>query len=138
MSFTIGYGSSFSSSPDGVSYTPYGGITDISGPNIDVKDVDTSNMGMGNRFKLYIPGLADGGEVELQIIFDKSVQAALLALLFSNLYFKVQFSDLNITESTWVFQGYIKGFKNALPLEDKCMITATFKVSGQPTFTAGT
>jgi hypothetical protein len=125
----------------GSSYTTFGQISDFQLPQIDVHDVDTSNIEMVNPWRTFQPGLIDGKVLKFKMIFAKANYNTVLnnlRLNGANYLFKIVFSDINTTASTFVFSGYLRMLGGAAPLDDMITCDIEIKVSGQPTFTPGT
>lgn len=113
-----------------------GGLTDISFPGVDVNMIETTDFDVTDNFKTYIGGLADAGEMTLTgnyiradtgqtEIADHPGDTAAYVLKFSN-------------NDQYAGSCIIGGFELSNPLDDKVTFTAKLKLSGKPTFTAGT
>jgi Lambda phage tail tube protein, TTP len=125
----------------GGSYTTFGQITEFDLPDIEIHDVDTSNIEMANAWRTFQPGLIDGKTVKFKLIFAKAQYNAILGQLRnfgSNFLFKIVFSDVVSTASTGVFAGYIRMMGGAAPLDDQIVCNVEIKISGILTFTPGT
>src|SRR6516164_3012778 len=79
---TIGYGATFSNSTHADFSSPvvWSQVVDINANDPKVSDIDASHLGMATRDKLFIPGLVDQGEVEVEQI-DEAVERARVAAL---------------------------------------------------------
>lgn len=108
-------------------------ITDVSGPEIAVDDVEMTHSESPDRYKEWLPGLIDGGEVTVECNYTKENCAAVYALVGVKKYYKITLPDGG---STWKFPGYIKGFGEEEPIDDKIQNQVTIKVGGKPVFTA--
>jgi hypothetical protein len=125
----------------GGAYTTFGQVVSFDLPQIDVHDVDNSNIEMANAWRTFQPGLIDGKVLKFKIIFAKANYNTILSnlrLSGANYLFKITFSDLVSTASTFVFSGYLRMLGGAAPLDDMITCDVEIKVSGQPTFTPGT
>lgn len=128
MAGSDGFGTKFYKM-SGTASTAIGGITAINGPEIEGEDIDVTDMDSANGFMEFLPGLVDGGEVELELNYDKDEQAVLYALIRTTAAFKIVGSD----SSKWDFSGYLKGLGQEYPHDDKISSSATLKISGKPT-----
>ena len=133
---TVGYQSYlYSGAADAVPVaitTKVAKVQDISGPDLGGDDIDFTNMDSASGFMEFMPGLVDGGEVSITLVFTKAETALLYGYLRTLKAYMVTFSD----GSTWHFNGYIKSLGNEAPAKGGIMQTATFKVAAKPTFTA--
>lgn len=125
-------------------------LTNLSGPNMSIDDVDVSHMGTTLRVKEYTPGMLEPGEISCDVLFDPSQLKD--APPFSDNYIASGWSNAaSETESItiqWppaagettgaktVFDGYIKSIEPTTPLDGVVTASMTVKVSGIPVFTA--
>lgn len=103
--------------------------TNISGMSGD--DIDITHMESPDGFREFIPGLVDGGALDVTLNYTKAQRAALMALWREVETYTVTYPD----GSTDVFDGYINDFGQETPHDDKITCTASFKISGKPVFT---
>lgn len=132
----IGYGTTLGyATTQGGSYTAITLVTDLNKPKVSVTDVNVSSLLSTSAAKEFIPGMIEGGEPSFKLLFDKTQEAALYALLRTTYWWKITLAD---SGSTWVWQGHIKEFGgDAVPMDDKVETSVTIKVTGKPVFTAG-
>ena len=45
-------------------------VVNISGPNIETEDIDITSMDSSSGFRDFIPGLIDGGEISVDLVYD--------------------------------------------------------------------
>ena len=109
-----------------------GKVTDITPPNVEVDDIETTNMDSPDTAKEYEAGYLDGGEVEVTVQFVKATQTTVYGLIRTTKFWLIEFSD----GSKWSFSGYLKGFANEVEREGIVSMGLTIKVSGKPTYTA--
>lgn len=133
----IGHGITFSIG-DGASpevFTPVAELLDGEGPTMAKDAVETTSGESTNRWRDYIPGLRDGGEVS----FEYNLKNANLTALFTN--FKVDtVTNYRIVvpspaSATWNFAGVMTNLDPTYPQEDRMTGSFTIKVSGEPTLT---
>ena len=134
MTAQIGYGASFNRG-DGNSPTVYnsiGEVLSINGPGMGRDPVETTHMTSTERWRTFIGGLKDGGEVSLDLNFDPGAAAntSLLSDLNTNTAqdYQVAWSD----GSLWTFSALLTAYEPTAPIDDRMTATATFKISGKP------
>ena len=113
-----------------------GNISNIT--NTQTRDsIDITTMDSADKFREFIAGLADAGELTFTVNYDGS--AAGTANDLNTAYqagtsetWTVTFPDT----STWVAPGgFITSLGHAIPVDDKITQDVTIKLSGKPTFT---
>lgn len=111
-------------------------VLSITGPSITVGDVDQTVFDSPSSFREFVPGLGDGGEVSIELLWKKATLNTLYGLIRSERKFRISFPDT--PASTWIFDGYLKAVGTEMPdPEEKISNTFTFKITKKPTFTAG-
>lgn len=155
----IGYGTqlqaekSATTTPD---YQAIGNVFDISGPALSRTDVDVTTYDSSDRYREYIPGLREGGEITvmmnlvstavgLQEMYHSTAAQTTAGPASSTSAVAGAFeSDTNETfrivgpnTDFWQFTGYVKGITQAQPIDDKRTWEVTLKVSGRPVFGHG-
>jgi len=130
------------SSPD---YVKVAGVTGISGPGLSMETIDVTSFDSVEQWREHRPGLKDGGEISLDLIFDpvdvtQSASGALAtahgllrALATSPAVVvecKLVFPDVATTE--WTFNAYVTGFETSGGMADALTASATLKVTGKP------
>lgn len=135
----IGHGSTFHRSSDatsGGSFATIGEVLSITPPALSRDAVDVTHMESTERWREFIGGLKDGGEVSVELNFDPgdATTTSLLADLNANTagYYKITFPDA----TAWGFAALLTGFESSDPLDDKMTATVTFKLTGKPGFIA--
>lgn len=137
-----GFGTKFQRG-DGASpevFATIGEATNISGPALERDTIDVTSHDSTNGFREWVGGLKDGGEVSFEVNYDPSIH-------------NVLYDDLNDTQprnykvilpdgvdgdgAEWAFQAFLTGVGQEYPMDDKLTNEFTFKVSGEPTYTAG-
>ena len=137
----IGLGADFAMSTDGGStYNSLGHIVDvIDGPEAEAEDKDVSYLQQPDASMRFAAGLINEGECKIKIFWSASNFATARAQIRTANYWKVTWNDkVSATNSTLVFQGFLKRLGNSVPLKDNMITDLTVKVSGPPTFTQAT
>lgn len=113
-----------------------GEVMSISPPSISRDTPDATHMKSPGKWREFIAGLKDAGEVSVEIQSTPS-SAAFQAMVadFDNdaaEAYSIEFPD----GASWSFSAFITGLEMDPPNDDKIMSTATFKITGAPTFAA--
>ncbi len=111
--------------------TELANVIDISSPQIDVEDIDTSVMLSTSQYRTFIAGWKDGGEVGLTMQYAKAITNTLQSRIGTDDTFVVEFSD----GGKWTVTGYIKGFTEEIDIDGLVTSVVTVKISGVPVFT---
>jgi len=109
----------------------------IAGQTRDV--VDISTMASTGKFKEYIAGMADAGELTVEVNYDGTTSTVAAALQAD--YAGGTVGDWTITlpgtaASVFACSGLISNLGTAIPKDDKITQSITIKLSGVPSFTA--
>lgn len=135
----IGYGTLFASG-NGASpevFTTLGEVTNITPPGWSRDTVDATNEQSPGAHREFIAGLADAGEVAIDINYVPGGAAAAsieaekaLTGPSAAITRRITFPD----GSYLTFVGILSGAEPDAPIDDKMSASLTFKVSGVPTF----
>lgn len=135
----IGYGTLFASG-NGASpevFTTLGEVTAITPPGWSRDTVDATHEQSPGAHREFIAGLADAGEVSMDVNYvpGNAASASLeaeKALTGSSAAInrRITFPD----GSYMIFVGILTAFEPDAPIDDKMSASVTFKVSGVPTF----
>jgi predicted secreted protein len=114
-------------------------VEDISGPSRSREAIEVTAHDSPNKYREFVKGLKDGGEVEITINYDPA-SASHQAL--DDDFEEDDLRDYQVVilpgtadEWTWEFSGLITDLGDEFPHDDKMERTATFKISGKPTLT---
>lgn len=134
MAKEIGFGATFTVATTTGTLT-IGQIRSISGPGSDADMVDTTTLDSSTSYRTFTQGLADPGEVSLEVVYD-GVTAAVghsrLETYQENRTSKVYTITYPTTANTQSFTAYVKGLSQEIPLDDLVMQTITMKITGDP------
>lgn len=107
-------------------------VTDISGPSRSREAIEVTAHDSPNRYREFIKGLKDGGEVELTINYDpgNSTHTALDADFEEDDLrdYQVVILPGEADEHTWAFSALITDLGDEYPTEGQMERTATFKI----------
>jgi len=122
--------------------TTIGNIISISGPNGTRDSIDISTMDSTTKFREFIPGMLDAGEVTFECNYDGTAAgtAAELDALKTNdaQYYHITFNDhtTEASKSDVYCKGFITALGHAIPFDGKVTQSVTVKFSGVPVWTA--
>lgn len=117
-------------------FTEVGEVTNIDGPSMSR---ETPGVGADtNGARVYIAGLLEGGEVNLDINFvpTEAAQSASAGLLKdfvdgTKRNFKIEFPTSPVT--TWAFTAIISKFSPSAAIDKQLSASVTLKITGLPT-----
>jgi predicted secreted protein len=133
---TIGHGSKFSMGDGGSPevFVDVAEVFAITPPNFTRDAVDVTHMQSPEKWREWVPGLRDAGEVEIQVNFipGNATQDQLWEAFNDDVpsNFRITFPNNEV----WNFAAMCTGFAAEDPLDAKMTATVTFKVSGKPAF----
>ena len=115
-------------------------VGDISGPEVNAETIDVTTHDSPNRFAEFISGMADGGEVSYDLVFDaaSAPHAALYNAVadrkLHNFYVKAPGFVSTAAGGYWSFVGLFTKMSLSFPVTDKIGASCNIKVSGKPVF----
>lgn len=133
---SIGHGSTFSFG-DGATpevFADCAEVVTITPPNFVRDVVDATHMASPQKWREFVGGLRDPGEVSIVMNFipgaagQDAVFAKFTADVVSN--YKIVFPNAE----SWIFAAWCVGFVPEDPLDGKMSATARFKLTGKPAF----
>ncbi len=123
--------SGFGTKLQGATQGAIGMITKITIVGQEADEYDVTTMNAPSKYKKFIAGLIDAKEITLELIYEPTNMAVLLAAVgAANENWTVTFPDT----CTFVCSGHIKNLGTPIPFNDKITQTATIRLSGPPTF----
>lgn len=110
-------------------------VTSITPPGVTVDLIDATHMESPGRHREFIAGLKDGTEAQIEMNFIPGGpgQDAIVELLGTG-----ETANMKITYTNGVvqsFAAFCTAFEPSVPVDDKMTASATFKVSGEVTWT---
>jgi hypothetical protein len=112
-------------------------VTNITPPALARDMVEATHTESPDKWREFIPGLRDAGEVTLELNFlpEGAATTRLLALINSDepSQSRIRFNDA-APEIDWVFTAFLSAFEPEAPVEDKMTASVTFKLTGKPAF----
>jgi predicted secreted protein len=109
-------------------------VTSISAPNFSADSIDVTTHGSTNRYREFIQGLRDGGEITIEGMYT-TASANLIVTQLNTTSAVTATVTLPTSPSSTVFTASViaTAFTAEAPVDGVIPFTATFKVSGQPT-----
>ncbi len=114
----------------GTNSTAIAGITKVGGPSMEGKDIDVTDMDSTNGFMEFLPGIVNGGEVDLEMNYIKTDFNTNIGLFRTTGSYKLVLPD----SANLAFNGYMKKLGLEAPYDDKVGAKSSWKISGKPTF----
>jgi hypothetical protein len=131
-SAVLGYNVDFSIY-NGASYVQVAEVTNITWPGYKRDAIDVTYMDSASSFREYIAGLIDAGEVTVEMNWVPSATDPILAAMTAGVgQFKLQYN----AGANVVFKAIVTSWATQSPLGEKLSGTATFKLTGVPTWAA--
>ena len=106
-------------------------LTNIGGPSMSADTIDVTDHSSANRYREFVQGLRDGGEVSVEGNFVYAQAVKVYDAFESN---SVQTGTI-ITfpnGNTITFDCVVTSFEPSAPHDDKISYSATLKVTGRP------
>lgn len=129
----IGYNTDFAIY-NGTTYTDVAEVTSITWPGYSRDAVEATHLNSDDTFREYIPGLMDAGEVSIELNYVASASDVIVAALTAATI--GQFKITAPTGVNCVFKAIVTSYQAQSPVDDRMTATATFKVTGKPTWAA--
>lgn len=111
--------------------TTVAGVYDVDGPQGTVDDINVSSLQSASAAKEFLPGMFDGGTVQLECRYDHIQWGTLYGTYRVMQAWRILYND----GSKWDFNGYINSMSPKMPLEDEVGSPFSIKISGKPVFT---
>lgn len=118
-------------------FTTVAEVTALSGPGMSKDTVDATHMESTDRYREFISGLRDGGEVTVTLNLNAKGAAFSNALADFNADEPVNYEMVFADGTEFAIAGILTGFNPDMPLDDKMTLELTYKVTGKPAYTAG-
>lgn len=125
----IGYGSLFKVRIAGV-FTTIGEQASVTPPGVSVDSIDATHEESPNSYREFIPGLVDGGEVsgEIHYVPAGAAEEQLYSFVGTTQVCRNVFPSGAYAE----YSAFITGMEPDTPIDDKMVMSMTWKVTGEP------
>ena len=140
---TLGYGASLDldSTTNFTASTTIGNISTIGIGDETWDTIDISTMDSSDKYREFIQGMADAGEITLEMNYDGAASGTAndINTLKTNTSnsFKITINDHTTatSKSNIIGNCFFSSIGMAIPFDDKITQSITMKISGKPTFT---
>ena len=140
----IGYGVLLQRGDDASpeTFTTIGEVKEVGGPNFKRDTVDATHSQSDSRFREFLSGLRDGGEVTCTVALVPSADtAAAYKKLYddfkSDVYVDYRITFPNTAKTYWLFGAFLTDMPNAMPMDGEMTMALTFKITGVPILADG-
>jgi len=107
-------------------------LTNITGPSMAVDPIDVTSHDSADKYREFVAGLKDGGEISVEGNFISAVQGNLLVANITSGETVAIIIDFGTDPNTFTCQGCCTGYEPSSPYDDKLSFTASFKITGKP------
>ncbi len=110
-------------------------VTSISGPSLSADSIDVTTMDTTTRYREFIQGLLDGGEVSFDLMFypGDAGQAAMYTAFGAGTDSTYIITFPTAVGATWTFDGFPTACGNEIPMDEAITQSWTIKLSTSPT-----
>ena len=114
-------------------------IVAVNGYNTQRTSIDVSHLNSPNQWKEFLAGMKDAGEISIDVHHDANIDIdeTLYDLETDALTLTFPLKAGQTNPATFECQAFCSGYQMNGPLDDRIAATVSFKLTGQPTFTAG-
>jgi predicted secreted protein len=112
------------------------GITNIGGPSATRETHDTTALDTVGGYRTFIAGFRDGGEISLDMIFDRTGFDLMQADFESNVKANYEIVLPDDDSTSFEFEGLVTGIPLTIP-EGPVTVSVTIKISGEVTVNSG-
>ncbi len=110
-------------------------VANITGPSIAADVIDATHHGSPNRFREFLTGLIDPGEVTFEGNFvGDATQASLLTELRNGTKAAYELEFPFNPVKKWSFTALVTAYETTAPIDDKVGLSVTLKITADPTF----
>lgn len=110
-------------------------LTSISFPGISADSIDVTTHNNSDKFREFIKGLSDGGEITIEGNMDYTdYDTVYAAAITTSLYSATVTLPTSPSESQFLANVFVSGLEGDAPVDDKLNFSATLKVTGKPVF----
>lgn len=135
MAASDGFGSKWSMSTDGTTFTDVADVTHVGVLAVKVDTIDTSSHDSANQWRTFIGGMKDGGELKMDVNYEPAAHGVLFAQVGADAPLKHKITLSDAGAAVVAFDAIITGFQANAPYDDKLSASITLKVSGAPVIT---
>ena len=119
-------------------FTDIAELINLSPPSLSLDTVESTHTSSTNKYREFIAGLLDAGEVSIEVNFlpanaTQNEAAGILKDMKDRTKrnFKIVFPDSGAT--IWSFAAFVTAFNPSAPIDDRMTASITLKLTGDPT-----
>jgi predicted secreted protein len=111
-------------------------LTSVAAPNYSADTIDTTTHNCTDKFRTFVKGLIDAGEIPVEGNFSYTEYAVVYAAMVTTTQQSIAITiPTSPSVTTFACNGYVTGLECDDPHDDKVSFTATCKISGKPVLT---
>ena len=129
----IGHGTTFTW--DGSGSTKEYAVLSVGGPKLSADAVEKTNSNSTGLWREFMAGLKDAGEASMEINFDPD--KPITVGTEGSLVIKFPKKTGNTNGATFTCNAVCTGFEVTDPIDDRMTANVSFKLTGAPTWAAG-
>lgn len=114
-------------------FTAIGNVGNFGGPNMERDTYDVTAHDSATRFREFIGGLVNGGEVTAEVHYDPDKHDSFVADFEDP--DPINYQMESPVGEVWTFTALLTGFEREMPVDAQMAATLTWQVSGKPTIT---
>lgn len=114
-------------------FTPIGNVGNFSGPSMERDTYDVTAHDSPSRFREFLGGLINGGEVSAECHYDPDKHDQLVADFEDT--DPINYEMESPVGEVWAFKALLTGFEREMPVDGQMAATLTWQVSGKPVIT---
>jgi predicted secreted protein len=110
-------------------------LSSVTGPSMSVDPIDVTSHDSVGKFREFVAGLKDGGEITAEGNLISAVQGNKLTANIASgatVAIIITFGAGVVDPATFTCQGFVTAFEPSMPDDDKLSFSATFKLTGKP------
>ena len=116
-----------------IATVPVAELTNISGPGVSADTIDVSSHDSANRYREFVGGLIDGGEVSIEgNLTTAAAGNVVMTALEAGTSQACVITFPGTPAKTWTFSAIVTAFNTEAPYEDKQSFSGSLKVTGRP------
>jgi len=107
-------------------------LTDISGPGIDIEDLDVTDHNSADAWMEFVKGLKDAGEVSIDGNFNITNAQKMMELINASGNNDISIIFPTSPETALNLNGFVNNYEPSAPHDDKIEFSGSLKISGKP------
>jgi len=109
-----------------------GGVISLSGPGVTIDTIDVTSHSSTSGYREFVEGLADGGELTMEIIFDDANELVLATKRAAGLTVTIEITWPGAI--VWSAEAWLTGIEPNAASDGALTATVTWKITGVITY----